>query len=231
MSTATAAGLLLILVPLSLNAAVALLAARFDYPDILRRPTGEILSRFRAGGTPLVLTWWAFALTALFMVPLVVLLSRAIGDADRTLLAVATAIGVIAALVQLLGLVRWPFLVPYLARTVADPDATEARREAVDVVFQSFNRYLGVAVGEHLGYGLTGVWTTLTGVALTQTAAAPGWLGVLGVAIGPILILCSLEFVGGHEQSGWSVAERLTPITYVAWSLWLVATGVALLAG
>ena len=57
----------------------------------------------------------------------------------------------IAALVQLLGLVRRPFLAPYLARTMADPDASEARREAVDVVFQSFNRYLGVAVGEHLG--------------------------------------------------------------------------------
>jgi Domain of unknown function (DUF4386) len=43
---------------------------------------------------------------------------------------------------------------------------------------------------------LTGAWTTLTGIALTQTAAAPSWLGVLGIAIGPILILCSLEFVG-----------------------------------
>jgi Domain of unknown function (DUF4386) len=230
LSTATVAGLLLIVVPLSFNAAFALLAARFDYPDILRRPTAEILSKFRAGGARLVLTWWAFALTALFMVPLVVLLSRAIGDADRTLLAVATTIGVIAALVQLLGLIRWPFLVPYLARTAADPDATEARREAVDVVFQSFNRYLGVAVGEHLGYGLTGVWTTLSGIALTQSTAAPGWLGVLGIVIGPILILCSLEFVGGREHSGWKLAERLTPITYVAWSLWLVASGVALLA-
>ena len=26
------------------------------------------------------------------------------------------------------------------------------------------------------------------------------------------------------------LAERLTPITYIAWSLWLIATGVALLA-
>jgi hypothetical protein len=33
MSTATVAGLLLIIVPLSFNAAFALLAARFDYPD------------------------------------------------------------------------------------------------------------------------------------------------------------------------------------------------------
>jgi uncharacterized protein DUF4386 len=69
-----------------------------------------------------VLTWWAIALTAVLMVPLVVLLSRAIDDADPTLLTVATTGGVLAALVQFLGLARWPFLIPYLARTDADPD-------------------------------------------------------------------------------------------------------------
>jgi hypothetical protein len=164
------------------------------------------------------------------MVPLVVLLSSAIGDADPALLSLATTVGVLAAAVQFLGLVRWPFLVPYLARTAADPDVSEARREAVDIVFQAFNRYLGVAVGEHLGYALTGAWTTLAGVALTQTAAAPAWTGVLGIVIGPVLMLCALEFAGGHEERGWRPAERLTPIAYIAWSLWLIATGVAILA-
>jgi len=230
MSTTTIAGLLLITVPLAFNAAFALLAARFDYPDILRQPTGEILAKFRAGGTSLVLLWWAFTLTAVLLAPLVVMLSSAIADADRTLLSVATTVGVLAALVQFLGLARWPFLVPYLARAAAEPEASAARRDAVDIVFQSFNRYLGVAVGEHLGYGLTGAWTTLTGVALTQSTVVPGWLGVPGIVIGPILVLCSLEFVGGREHTGWRLAERLIPITYVAWSLWLIATGIALVA-
>jgi hypothetical protein len=228
-STSTIAGLLLIALPLAFNAAFALLAARFDYPGVLRKPTADVLAAFRAGGTPLVVLWWAFALTAVLLAPLVVLLSRAIGDADATLLSVATAVGVLAALVQFLGLVRWPFLVPYLARVAAEPDASKARREAVDVVFQSFNRYLGVAVGEHLGYLLTGAWTTLAGIALTQTAAVPGAIGVLGIVVGPVLMLCSLEFVGSHERDGWRLAEQLTPVTYVAWSLWLMATGVALL--
>jgi Domain of unknown function (DUF4386) len=229
-STATVAGLLLIVVSLAFNSVFALLAARFDYPEILREPTADVLAKFRAGGTPLVLLWWTFALTAVLMVPLVVLLSSAISDADPTLLATATTLGVIAAIVQFLGLIRWPFLVPYLARTAADPDASPARLEAVDIVFQSFNRYLGVAVGEHLGYLLTGAWTTLTGIALTQTTAAPSWIGVLGIVIGPALMLCSLEFVGRHEPAGWKLAERLTPITYIVWSLWLIATGIALIA-
>jgi hypothetical protein len=214
MSTATAAGLTLIAVPLAFNGAFARLAARFDYPDILRRPTSEVLARFRAGGTELVLTWWAFALTAVAMVPMVVLLSEALGAGTLT-----TTVGVLAALVQFLGLVRWPFLVPYLARE--DVAASDARREAIDIVFQSFNRYLGVAVGEHLGYALTGAWTTLAGIALIETT----WLGIAGFVIGPVLILCSLEFVG----RGLKLAERLTPPTYIAWSLWLIATGVSVL--
>jgi hypothetical protein len=106
------AGLVLIVLPIAFNVAFGLLAARFDYPDVLRKPTHEVLARFREGGRSLVLLWWAFALTALALAPAVVLLSDAIGDADGTLLAVATVTGVLAALVQLLGLIRWPFLVP-----------------------------------------------------------------------------------------------------------------------
>jgi hypothetical protein len=229
MSTATVAGLLLIAVPIAFNVSFGMLAARFEYPDVLRRPTTEVLAAFRAGGTRLVLTWWAFALTAVAMVPLVVVLSGALGDVDPTLVSLTTTVGVLAGVVQFLGLVRWPFLVPYLAREEAQA-ASEVRREAIDVVFQAFNRYLGVAVGEHLGYALTGAWTLLAGVALTQSDTAPAWTGVPALAIGPLLMLCALEFVGGHEPRGWRVAERLTPPTYVAWSLWLMVTGVALLA-
>jgi hypothetical protein len=230
MSTATLAGLALIALPIAFNVAFGLLAARFDYPEILRRPTAEVLSRFREGGSALVLLWWAFALTALMFAPVAVLFSRAVPDADGTLLAVATTVGVLASVVQFLGLIRWPFLVPYLARVDAEPDAGPARREAVDVVFQSFNRYLGVAVGEHLGYALTGAWSLLMGVALIQTSAVPAWLGVVGIAVGIVLKLCSLEFVGPFERDGWTLAGAMVPFAYIAWSLWLIATGVALIA-
>jgi hypothetical protein len=57
----------------------------------------------------------------------------------------------------------------------------------------------------------------------------PSWLGDIGLLVGAALMACSLEFVGRFEPEGWNVAERLTPLAYVAWSLWLVATGIALL--
>jgi hypothetical protein len=229
-STTTLTGLLLIVLPIVFNTSFALLGLSFDYPDILRRPTSEVLTRFRQGGSALVFLWWSFALSALLFAPLAVLLSRSIGDADATLLAVATTTGVLASVVQFLGLVRWPFLVPYLARTAAEPDVSEARREAVDVVFQSFNRYLGVGVGEHLGYLLTGAWSVLAGAALRQTGEVPSWLGVAGIVVGAVLMLCSLEFVAGFEPTGWKLAGDVVPFAYIAWSLWLIATGVALIA-
>jgi hypothetical protein len=217
----TLVGILLIALPVAFNVAFAALARAFDYPDILRRPTGEILERFRAGGSRLVTLWWAFAMTALAFAPVAVLVS-AVLDGDATVLRLAATVGVLAGLVQLLGLLRWPFLVPYLARV--DADASPARREAVDVVFQAFHRYLGVAVGEHLGYLLTGAWSVLVGVAL-----APGWLGFVGIVVGALLMLCSLEFVGRFEPAGWRLAGSLVPVVYVAWSLWLAGLGVALL--
>lgn len=229
MNTSVAAGVLLMVMPVAFNAAFAGLAAKFDYPDILRRPSHEILQRFRDGGPGLVLLWWSFAMTAVLLAPASIVLSSALEGADSTLLALGSAAGVLAAVVQFLGLIRWPFLVPYLARMASDPKATQARMEAVDIVFQSFNRYLGVAVGEHLGYLFSGAWSILAGVAMMQSTAVPGWLGTVGIVVGGVLALCSLEFVGPFEPEGFRLAAVLTPVTYIVWSVWLVAVGVFLL--
>ena len=35
---------------------------------------------------------------------------------------------------------------------------------------------------------------------------------------------------GKFERDGWKLAGDLVPIAYVVWSLWLLATGIALLA-
>jgi hypothetical protein len=83
------------------------------------------------------------------------------GSGEAEVKGLATAFGVVAGMVQFLGLVRWPFLILYLADSYTDPAASGATRESVVVVFEAFNRYAGVAVGEHLGYLFTGLWTAL----------------------------------------------------------------------
>jgi hypothetical protein len=228
-TTTVIAGVLLIAVPIAFNAAFAALAAKFDYPDILRQPTAQVLAKFHAGGSALILLWWGFALTAALLAPLAILVSASLDGAAEVVLFTAAAVGVVASVVQLLGLIRWPFLVPYLARESEKAETTPARREAIDIIFQSFHRYLGVAVGEHLGFLFTGAWTALVGVAILQSSNVSGWVGLAGIVIGIALALCALEFVGSFEAKGWKLAGAATPFVYIVWSLWLIVTGIALL--
>jgi Domain of unknown function (DUF4386) len=229
MITQVLTGLLLLVLPVAYNLLFTLLARAFGYPDVLRRPTRQVLERFAAGGSRLVLLWWGFAMCAVLLAPAVVLLSATLADADPAVLSLATATGLLAAVVQFLGLVRWPFAVPHLARLATDPAASPATVDAVEVTFQTLNRYLGVAVGEHLGYLLTGLWTALAGVAIVQSELLHPLLGVPGLLLAPLFLLGSLEFVGPFEPRGWKLAATLVPPAYIGWSLWLLAVGVGLL--
>jgi len=226
-----AAGALLILLPLAFNAFFFLLGRRFSYPAILRSPTEDILSRFQAGGVSLKLLWYGFMLTAVLLAPLAVLLGQVLARDDLAVVPTATVVGVLASVVQFLGLARWPFLVPALARAYADPASSQATRDATTVAFESFHRYLGIGIGECLGYLFTGAWTMLVGAAMLQSTAFPAWLAWAGIIIGLLLIVGSLEFVGRFEEQGWKLASTIVPITYVAWSLWLILSGVVLLVG
>ena len=225
------AGALLIGLPVAFNTFFFLLGRLFDYPSVLRSPIDTILSRFQIGGLRLKLVWYGFMLTAVLLAPLAVLLGQVFARDDLAVVPVMTTIGVLAAAVQFLGIARWPFLVPALARTYLSPDSTPATRDATAVVFDALHRYLGVAVGECLGYLLTGTWTTLVGVAMLQSSRFDAWLAWPGIAIGLLLAAGSLEFVGSFEEKGWELAGTIVPIAYIAWSLWLIVTGIVLLTG
>ena len=234
MDATTLTAALLIGVPIAFNLAFIELGRIFDYPGILREPTPVILTRFAERGSGLVLRWWLFMLTALAFLPLVVLVGVTLGSAPAALIPIGIAVGVAASIVQVVGLVRWPFVVPELARRYAAADegpAGDATRATIEVAFATLHRLLGVAIGEHLGYLLTGAWTVLVAAAMLVPAVVPSWLGVIGLVIGVALMIGSLEFVGPNEERGWAFAERLVPIAYIAWSLWLVVFGVLLLLG
>src|SRR5215510_1802295 len=223
MKLTTITGLLLILVPIAFNVTFLMLGRAFEYPDILRKPTDYILQQFKAGGAPLRRLWYAFTFSAILFTPVPVLVQQVFQPDMPWFLAVGTAIGVLAGAVQFLGLIRWPFLVTSLADMYTQPKATEATREAVAVVFQAFHRYVGVAIGEHLGYIFTSVWTVLLCMAIITThLVSPllGWLGILP-AIG--------VFVGVFEETGFKSASAINAISYLLWSVWLIAFGVAVL--
>ena len=185
MSAEVAVGILLILLPIAFNGLFFDLARTFEYPDILRQDPGIILARFHDGGTALLLRWWAFALVALAFVPIGAVVPEVLAP-RTTVTVVVVAFGIAAGLVQVIGLIRWPFLVPELARRYVDPAATTQQRETIEIVFSSIHRLLGVGIGEHLGYLLTGLWSAGLGLAILVTPAAvvPTWLAFPGFIVG-----------------------------------------------
>jgi len=230
MSAEVVAAVLLIAVPIGFNLAFFELGRAFDYPNILRKEPDEILRRFAAGGSGLLLRWQALLVSALAMLPLAALLAVVLA-APPGLTALSIVFGAAAALVQALGLVRWPFAVPELARryVAADGPEGEGTRRTIEVTFATLHRLLGVGIGEHLRYLLTGLWTLLVAASILSTAALPGWLGLIGLPIGVALLVGTLEFVGPNEKDGWPLAGTIVPIAYVGWSLWLIGLGVFLL--
>jgi hypothetical protein len=221
------AGAFLIVAPVWFNTTFALLGKRFDYPDILRRPATEILDRFRSGGRSLILLWWLFVLSGLLLIPAVVLLGQALGF--RGVMPLAVTVGVLAGLVQALGLLRWVYLVPSLARASSNTALDSGERHANIAVFRAMHQYLGVGVGEHFGYLLTGAWSVLTGIAVLSRDLIPAWMGWIGIVVGAGLIIGSAEFLGRYEADGWALAGAAIPILYIAWSLWLLTMGIALI--
>lgn len=219
-------GLLLVMVPVVFTLCFGLLQTQFEYPDILRQPTDDVLRKFQAGGAPLIATWYVLTLTALLFVPLAIMLHQVLAETNRSAyLWIALAFGVIAGLVQTLGFVRWPFLVPHLAQVYLTPTTSVAERAAAAIVFEAFHRYAGVAIGEHLGFLCTALWTSLIAVALRSWPQFKRWISPTGVLLAVGIGLGLLEPVG------WELAGAINAISYLLWAVWLMVVGVLLLRG
>ncbi len=212
-------GALLVIVPIGFTVAFTLLGTSFEYPDILRKPTGYVLERFAAGGSGLVALWYGMLLSALAFIPLSLLVRRQFvpGNLVQDM---ALVFGVLAGLVQALGFARWVFLVPSLATAYLDPTSSEATKAATTAVFEAFHRYAGMGLGEHLGYLFTGLWTILVAVGLMERSRALGITGIL-FAVGIL--------IGLLEPAGMAWAGTVNALSYLAWSVWMVVFGVVLL--
>jgi hypothetical protein len=215
------AGWLLIAFVVAVQMPFARLAAVFDYPDVLRRPAGEVLSAFAAGGDALVLTWYAYAASVGLFGLAVLAIGR--GDPRRSAL---TTIGLSSALLQGLALARWTFAVPWLARqhALADP----ALQAVLEVQFDLLNQFLGVGVGEHLGQVLMLAWTLGMRRVQPQGSRLLGGLSLAAVLLLGIGLLEQLATALGRDGS--SLAPFST-VGFLLWSAWLLGLGIRWVRG
>jgi hypothetical protein len=190
------------------------LGSIFDYPAILKAPTGDILEAFREHQSAVTGWFLALIVSAALLAPIGVLLGRIAGGRLGRWIAV---VGVAAAVVQVIGLSRWVLLVPGVSADAILPSETaEAHR-----TFELLHMWLGTVLGETIGYGLTATFTVLVVVA-TGRGIAPRWLGWLGYAAAALIA------TGVTIPLGLGVAGLTNFIGYVAWCLWLIAMAIVL---
>ncbi len=178
----------------------------FDYPDVLGEPAPDILDSFRAHQGPVVAWFTVLAVSAALFAPIAV----GVGKLSRSrAMRFAVPAGIAAAVVQVIGLSRWPVLVPGYA---ADNDTAS---------FGTAHRILGTLIGETFGYALTATWTLLVLVALGR-AYAGRWFVALGGTAAVLIATGVLSPLGvpGVEPANFA--------GYVLLSLWLIAFAVVL---
>ena len=208
---------LLIAAAVLTNAAFTVLGSIFDYPDVLKEPVAEILAAFREHQGQVSFWFAVMAVSAALFAPIAIGVGRL---STHRAMRVAVPVGIAAAVVQVIGLSRWPLLVPGFAA-----DATSNDPATVTQAYDSFetaHRLLGNVVGETLGYVFTATWTLLVVVALHRRLAGR-WFSVLGV--GSALLIA----VGVLSPLDLPVVDTANFAGYVLWSLWLVAFGFLLL--
>lgn len=213
------------------NVPFSILGATFDYPHVLRRPAGEALDLFAAGGASLILTWYGFMLTALALVvmaPALAVTGRRL-QASPTLAVGAALSGALAGLAQAVGLSRWVFAVPALARAHADSAASSEARTAAEHAFDLLNAWGGVAIGEHLGQLLTAAFVLqvalMQGGEGSRVTSSAGFLAALAIGLG------AGEGVAIAVGRSGEIFALITIAGFIGLTLWLIATGVGLVRG
>ena len=221
------AGISFIVGAVLVNIPYTLLILNFDYPDILRQPTAEILTKFQAGGNTLIYTWLAFAWVGLPMLFGAIMLKQILADEHAPFLETATTLGVTGFIVQVVGLLRWVFVVPALARLYTDPAADSATQAAVTAVFTAVHQYGGVILGEHMGQFLIILWMSMISGIMYKSKMFSKWVAVLGWVASAIYLLAQTELLSTAIPT-FPVIDWAGLVGSLLWLVWMIVMGVYL---
>jgi len=215
-------GLLLIAGAIGVLIPYTILTVTFEYPDILRQNTGTILTKFYKGGSPLILTWWAFAILGLPLLIAYVLIGQEFEN-KLSFIKWATTFGVISGIVQIIALLRWVFVVPVIANSYisAGDDATKT---AAILSFQTIHQFGGVLLGEHVGQLFTIIWTVMISYAFMKLNIFSKWISWLGITAAAIYLLAQAELFA-TVIPGFPVWDMAGFIGSTLWLIWLIIIG------
>lgn len=215
-------GMLFVVGAIGVFVPYSILTIIFDYPDILRQDPAVILGRFYDAGPNLIYTWLAFALLGMPLVVGYAILGKKM-ETERPFVNWITTFGIISGMVQIIGLLRWVFVVPVLARDYAKA-SDPAMQASIINSFKLIHQFGGVLLGEHLGQFFTIVWTVGMSYAMFKAMMIPKWLATFGFVASAIYLLAQAELLATVIPD-FPVWEPAGFIGSTLWLLWLIIVG------
>ncbi|MBX7059117.1 MAG: DUF4386 domain-containing protein [Leptospirales bacterium] len=215
-------GGLLILAALGFIVVFSLLAAWFDYPQILERGAGEALPLLQKGGAGLHAVWIVYALIPFLILPVAAGLERILSQSASA--AIGARFAVPAVLFLVLGLARWPSLNYLLAEHFASASPGDAAQMQAALLFDAGNRYLGNYLGELAGELCLNSWFLFTALGMRGSASFPRWLSAFGMLTAVVGLVSALRIVLPQLEPLSNVSNLLLP-------LWLLGLGGYLMRG
>ncbi len=219
-------GWLLVLEGLLIYAPLMILGAAIGWPASLGEPASVNLPLMVSERPMVLLGYTVYLLYSVLFWPVSHLTAKVVsrGPKGETqgLSRLASGFGLGSAVLRTLGIIRWLVPMQLLADVWVAPTTTDGTRETLSLLYETLNAYAG-SVGELLGVSLfAALWAGLVSVAIFRTGSVPRWLGAFGVVTTVLLALPLLEIAGIDTV-------MFTTVSGVAFSLWLVAVGGALL--
>lgn len=135
----------------------------------------------------------------------------------------ANRIGLASAAIQLIALLRWTFLVPFLARDYSAAVGTAAQ-PSIESMFTIQHNFLGVGLGEHIGQLTMAIWTVLI-IRHSMQGVIFRSLGYFSATLLIVGLSEHLAVVMGFDAGIFFEAAM---IGFIGWSVWLIGFGVSL---
>lgn len=215
-------GILLIAGTLLLFIPYTILVARFEYPDILREPTGSILKKFNEGGVLLIFTWLAFSAVGFPLIIACIKLGQLM-EAEYPPLRWGTVLGITGLLVQMIALLRWVFVVPVLATDFITGNDTV--KISATTGFKVIHQFGGVLLGECLGQVFTICWTIILCLAFLKMKLFSKWVHFFGIAASIIYFFAQAELLS-TVIPGVPVLEFAGLLGSTLWLIYLSMLGI-----
>ena len=205
-------------------APLIILGAAINWPASLDEPASVNLPLILEQYIAMMTGYSIYLVYSLLFWPMAYLTGRAIviGDTENTLFRVANGFAALSALARALGIVRWLFAMPVLARLYTNPTVSENSKESISMVYEMLNAYAG-GIGELLGVNLfASIWLVLISLLLIRSPQWPQWLSYFGFLVAASLLLNLLEVVG--IDMGAMITVSVTLLHF-----WMLATAIVFL--